>query len=80
MNKTVIKNIETGIEKKCDILNKNDKILEVVLENTTIKIFLKKHNNIYVGKYKNMEFTSSGNQTYQYKFEMNLFYLSQEIY
>ena len=61
MNKTVIKNIETGIEKKCDILNKNDKILEVVLENTTIKIFLKKHNNIYVGKYKNMEFTSSGN-------------------
>ena len=61
MNKTIIKSIETGIEKNCDILNKNDKILEVVLENTTIKIILKKHNNIYIGKYKNMEFTSSGN-------------------
>ena len=55
-----IKNIETGISKNCDILKKNDKFLEVVLENTTIKILLKKKNNYYVGKYKDMEFVSSG--------------------
>ena len=60
MSKTSIKNIETGISKKCDILKKNDKFLEVVLENTTIKILLKKKNNYYVGKYKDMEFVSSG--------------------
>ena len=40
MRKTTIKNIETNIEKKCDILKKNDKILEVVVENTTIKLTL----------------------------------------
>tara|TARA_B100001123_G_C14481723_1_gene698667 strand:- start:234 stop:425 length:192 start_codon:yes stop_codon:yes gene_type:complete len=62
MIKTKIRNTETGVEKECDILLKNDKILEVVLVNTTIKIFLKKYKNIYVGKYQNMEFTSSGNQ------------------
>ena len=61
MNKTIIKSTETGIEKICDILRKNDKILEVVLEKTTIKIVLKKHNNIYVCQYKDMEFTSTGN-------------------
>ena len=60
MNKTIIQNIETGIEKQCDILRKNENILEVILENTTIKIFLKKHNNVYIGRYKNMEFTSTG--------------------
>ena len=42
MNKTTIKNINNNIEKKCDILKKNDNILEVVIENTTIKIVLKK--------------------------------------
>ena len=61
MKKTTIKNIETGIEKKCDILKKNENILEVVIENTTIKILLKKKNSIYLGKYKEMEFISSGN-------------------
>ena len=60
MSKTSIKNIETGISKNCDILKKNDKFLEVVLDNTTIKILLKKKNNYYVGKYKDMEFVSSG--------------------
>ena len=60
MNKTKIKNIETGITKNCDILKKNDHFLEVVIENTTIKILLKKINNNYVGKYKDMEFVSSG--------------------
>ena len=60
MSKTSIKNIETGISKNCDILKKNDKFLEVVLENTTIKILLKKKNNYYVGKYNDMEFVSSG--------------------
>ena len=60
MKKTTIKNIETGIEKKCDILKKNENILEVVIENTTIKILLKKKNSIYLGKYKEMEFISSG--------------------
>ena len=61
MEKTKIKNIETGISKNCDILKKNDQFLEVVLENTTIKILLKKINNQYIGKYKEMEFVSSGN-------------------
>ena len=60
MNKTKIKNIETGITKNCDILKKNTQFLEIVIENTTIKILLKKINNNYVGKYKDMEFVSSG--------------------
>ena len=60
MEKTQIKNIETGITKNCDILKKNDQFLEIVIENTTIKILLKKNNNRYIGKYKNMEFVSTG--------------------
>tara|TARA_B100001741_G_scaffold255513_1_gene218041 strand:- start:680 stop:862 length:183 start_codon:yes stop_codon:yes gene_type:complete len=60
MRQTIIKNIATGITKKCDILSKNDKFLEVVLVDTTIKIILKKKSDIYVGSYKNMEFTSRG--------------------
>jgi len=60
MRQTIIKNIATGITKNCDILKKNDKILEVVLERTTIKIILKKKGQIYVGSYKDMEFTSEG--------------------
>ena len=61
MQKTIIQNIETGVTKNCDILRKNDQILEVVLEGTTIKILLKKHNNKYIGKFKEMEFISTGN-------------------
>ena len=61
MNKTIIKSTESGIEKNCDIILKNEKFLEVVIENTTIKILLRKINNIYIGKYKDMEFTSTGN-------------------
>ena len=60
MRHTIIKNIATGITKKCDILNKNDNFLEVVLEGTTIKITLKKKSDIYIGFYKNMEFISDG--------------------
>ena len=60
MRQTIIKNIATGITKKCDILSKNDNFLEVVLVDTTIKIILKKKSDIYVGSYKNMEFTSQG--------------------
>ena len=60
MRQTVIKNIATGITKKCDILSKNDNFLEVVLVDTTIKIILKKKSGIYIGSYKNMEFTSEG--------------------
>ena len=60
MNKTIIKNIATGIKKNCDILNKNDTFLEVVLEGTTIKITLKKKSGVYIGTYKNMEFISEG--------------------
>ena len=61
MDTTIIKNINSGIEKKCDILKKNEKYLEVVLRDTTIKILLKKHNNKYIGKFKEMEFVSTGN-------------------
>jgi len=60
MLKTTIKNLETNISKKCDILKKNDKILEVVIENTTIKLALFKKNDLYVGNYKEMEFVSTG--------------------
>ena len=60
MNKTIIKNIATGISKKCDILSKNDNFLEVVLEGTTIKIILKKKSGVYIGSFKNMEFISEG--------------------
>jgi len=60
MKQTIIKNIATGITKNCDILKKNDNFLEVVLEGTTIKIILKKKGEIYVGSYKDMEFTSQG--------------------
>ena len=60
MKQTIIKNIATGITKKCDILKKNDNFLEVVLEDTTIKITLKKKGEIYVGLFKDMEFTSQG--------------------
>ena len=61
MRKTTIKNLGTSIEKKCDILKKNDKILEVVIENTTIKLTLFKKNKLYVGRFKDMEFVSNGN-------------------
>ena len=60
MQKTQIKNIETGISKNCDILKKNDQFLEVVIEGTTIKILLKKQKDKYIGKFKDMEFISSG--------------------
>ena len=61
MQKTTIQNIETGVTKNCDILKKNDQFLEVVLEGTTIKILLKKQRDKYIGKYKDMEFASTGN-------------------
>ena len=61
MKKTIIKNITTGISKECDILKKNDQYLEVVLEGTTVKILLKKKLNKYIGKFKEMEFISTGN-------------------
>ena len=60
MKQTFIKNIATGITKKCDILNKNDHFLEVVLVGTTIKIKLKKKSSVYIGTYQNMEFISDG--------------------
>ncbi len=60
MNKTKIKNIASGIEKNCDILRKNDQLLEVVLEDTTIKILLKKKTTKYIGYFKDMEFESDG--------------------
>ena len=61
MHKTTIKNLETNVQKKCDILKKNDKVLEVVIENTTIKLTLFKKNSLYVGRFKDLEFISSGN-------------------
>jgi len=61
MEKTQIINIETRISKTCDILKKNNQFMEVVIEGTTIKILFKKINNQYVGKFKDMEFFSTGN-------------------
>ena len=61
MQKTTIQNIETGVTKNCDILKKNDQFLEVVLERKTIKILLKKQRDKYIGKFKDMEFVSTGN-------------------
>ena len=60
MRQTIIKNIATGISKRCDVLSKNDNFLEVVLVDTTIKIKLRKKSGIYIGSYKNMEFISEG--------------------
>ena len=60
MQKTSIKNIETDISKSCDVLRKTENILEVVIEETNIKLVLTKKNNMYVGKYKEMEFISTG--------------------
>ena len=61
MTKTIITNSHTGISKKCDILKKNDKIMEVVIEETTIKILLRKKNNLYIGNFNNMEFVCKDN-------------------
>ena len=60
MKKTTVKNIATGITKKCDILRKNTNFLDVVLEGTTIKLTLKRKSNVYIGFYKGMEFISEG--------------------
>ena len=60
MKQTIVKNIATGITKKCDILSKNNSFLEVVLEGTTIKLTLKKKSDVYIGFYKGMEFISEG--------------------
>jgi len=60
MKKTKIKNIETGITKNCDILSINEKYLEVVIEDTTVKLLLKKNQDYYIGNFKNMEFISDG--------------------
>ena len=60
MKQTIVKNIETGITKKCDILSKNNNFLEVVLEGTTIKLTLKRKLDVYIGFYKGMEFISEG--------------------
>ena len=60
MKQTIVKNIATGITKKCDILSKNNNFLEVVLEGTTIKLTLKKKSDVYIGCYKDMEFISEG--------------------
>lgn len=64
MEKTTIKNIETGISKECDIIYKNKSRLELVIEGTTIKLTLIKDNPLdkyYKGKFSNMEFISLGN-------------------
>ena len=42
------------------MLSNIDNFLEVVLVDTTIKIILKKKSDMYIGSYKNMEFTSHG--------------------
>ena len=63
MKKTIIKNIETGISKNCDILHKNETVLEIVIEDTTIKLTLKKNkpnDKYYIGKFSNMDFQSEG--------------------
>ena len=60
MKQTIVKNIATGITKKCDILSKNNNFLEVVLEGTTIKLTLKRKSDVYICFYKGMEFISEG--------------------
>tara|TARA_B100001123_G_scaffold412052_1_gene508868 strand:- start:1707 stop:1901 length:195 start_codon:yes stop_codon:yes gene_type:complete len=64
MEKTTIKNTETGISKECDILFKNKMRLELVVDKTTVKIILVKKSPLdefYIGKFSNMDFISSGN-------------------
>ena len=64
MEKTTIKNSETGISKECDVLFKNKMRLELVGDKTTVKIILKKKSPLdefYIGKFSNMDFISSVN-------------------
>jgi len=63
MKKTTIENLETGVSKSCDILYKKLLKLEIVIENTTIKVVLTKKDikdEYYIGKISNMLFRSNG--------------------
>ena len=63
MKKTTIENLETGVSKNCDILYKKPLKLEIVIEDTTIKVVLIKKDikdEHYIGKISNMLFRSNG--------------------
>ena len=64
MKQTIIKNIATGITKKCDILSKNDNFLEVVLVDTTIKIILKKNRVFILAHIKIWSLLQRGNPVF----------------
>ena len=64
MRQTFIKNIATGITKKCDILSKNDNFLEVVLVDTTIKIKLKKNQVFILAHIKIWNLLQRGNPVF----------------
>ena len=65
MKKIIIKNIATGIEKNCDILKKNDNYLEVVIEDTTIKILLKKNQINLLVLIKKWSLSLKGNHSFR---------------
>jgi len=52
----------TGKIAIADVLQKNDKILKVALVGTNIVIMLKREDTrkLYIGNFKNLEFTSTG--------------------
>lgn len=61
--RTTVVNTSNEQEVGADILNKNDRRLEVALDRTNLKLVLTKktpHQAYYVGTVHGMEFTSTG--------------------
>ena len=63
MDKTIITCLDNGQTATADILNKNDRRLEVVITGSTTPIVLFKKtpvDKIYMGRFAGLEFTSTG--------------------
>ena len=63
MAKTIVKCIDTNKEVGADILSKNDRVLKVALDGTTLSLTLYKKSPAdkhYVGNGSGLEFTSTG--------------------
>ena len=60
--KTTITCTQTDRAVEADILEKTDKTMKVAVVGTNLVIFMKRDdiNKVFVGNYKNLEFTSRG--------------------
>ena len=61
-DKTSITCTQTDKTVTADILEKSDKSMKVAVVGTNLVIYLKREdiNKVYIGNYKNLEFTSCG--------------------